>query len=145
MGKEARWDMVLAARLLQWGAKGSLVAAAVGCTHPEISRAKEKLLRMAVEPMTDAEAEAILGRAAAKPEESEAETSDAAVVEEKPLEVELPGETEQFHPQPEKAEAPEAPEMICVEIKVGRNRAYLEAVDPKSMDKLIAMLAVMTE
>lgn len=145
MGKEARWDMVLAARLLQWGAKGSLVAVAVGCTHPEISRSKEKLLRMAVEPMTDAEAEAILGRTAAKPAESEAEASGTAVAEEKPLEAELTGETGQFHPQPEKAEAPETPEMICVEIKVGRNRAYLEAVDSKSMDKLIAMLAVMTE
>jgi len=145
-----RWDMVLAARLLQYGASGKEVARVVGCTAPEISRAKAELLAMAGEPMSDTEAEQLIGKNEPfKPESDAPKIEPAAEAEDETMTAEAnhpspcgchPLSKEGFEvPQPVGDPAPK----IMVDIHIGRGMVHLEAESARVLETLINMLVAM--
>ena len=164
MPVKKRWDMVLAARLLQYGAAQKDVARVVGCTSSEISRAKAELLGMEVESMSDTEAEQLIGKKEPfEPEPDAPEIEKASKIVENMVKGMVEGMAEAFVgmvtedapaaetvPIPCEGIAAEPMEThrsspIMVDINIGRGRVHLEAEDPKTLDTLTAMLVVMVE
>lgn len=88
MKRQRRWDAELAARLLQYGVSGQMTADIVGATQPEISKYRDQLMGMVVEPLSRHEAEELerqgkAKRAARKMQKECAEIAQCpAVVEE---------------------------------------------------------------
>ena len=168
MAKEPRWDKTTAARLLQYGATGKAVAEAVGCTPPEISRAKDELLSMAVDPLTQFEAEKLLKprkpfklteNGGVEPVNDQAipgGSSAKSAIETNKLEPvkypELPPEATQTGPviteqELERLRArtldPEKKPDIVVDINIGKGKVHLEAEDSKVLGTLIDMLTAL--
>lgn len=133
--RATRWDMTLAARLLQWGAGGGEVARAVGCTPPEITRSKEKLLAMEVEPMTDAEAEQLGIRKKEEKMQPVSKVEAETKPEERAEKAAVPAPAAEDH---------KAKKKLMVQIDIGRGKAHLEAEDEQVLDTLIRMIVAMS-
>lgn len=143
--------MVLAARLLQYGASGKDVARVVGCTAPEISRAKAELLAMAVEPMSDTEAEQLIGKNKPfKPEPGAPEIEEAAETAAE-IREEIEAMNEKIEEMAEEDQTIAEPPLLAVQqsvmvnIDIGQGKVCLEAEDERIRDVLCAMLAVVRE
>lgn len=153
MAQERRWNMELAARLLQYGATGKAVAEAVGCAPSEISRHKDTLISMVVEPLTQNEADKLLRKkepfrlespapdvAAASLQDyyqaEKAKSAESAIPQKRPVVLEPRSEEEKaatLHRKPE----------IMVNIDIGKGRVRLEAESAQVLETLINMLVAM--
>lgn len=144
MAQERRWNMELAARLLQYGATGKAMAEAVGCAPSEISRHKDTLISMVVEPLTQNEADKLLRKkepfkltepeekVEAPKEEMPQASFKAAVASSEPI----------VNALSSAVKYPQKPE-IMVNIDIGKGRVRLEAESAQVLETLINMLVAM--
>lgn len=153
MAQDKRWDMETAARLLQYGATGKAVAEAVGCLPSEISRHKDTLLSMVVDPLTQNEADKLLRKwkPAPLPPQQIEETQTAPV-----RQTNIGPGSEAPMPDPEESKPVSRPmelekstlpirkePNIRVDISIGKGKVHLEAENARVLETLINMLVAM--
>ena len=154
MAQDKRWDMETAARLLQYGATGKAVAEAVGCLPSEISRHKDTLLSMVVDPLTQNEADKLLRKwkpvEMAKPTKPQTElVSKSTPVTPAPMPPQQIEETQtapvvlEPRSEEEKAATLHRKPDIVVDIRIGKGVVHLEAENARVLETLINMLVAM--
>lgn len=152
---ERKWSMETAARLLQCGVSGKQVAEAVGVAPSEISRHKDTLMSMVVEPILPQEVQQLLRKRepAPLPPQQIEETQIAPV-----RQTNIGPGSEAPMPDPEDSKPVSRPVKlekstlpirkepnIQVDISIGKGKVHLEAETPRQLVTLVNMLATMIE